>query len=198
MVSLTRRSYDSLKEKETRATVIPMIISLFAVIIRRRIVKLVLFSHGKSVTSKNSFGRERRVRARLRQWAHLKIEPSTSAWNSSRPRAGGREEAARFSWPGLRHPASGCSMFLSRLNAYLHTRLYMKELRATRTFAFESCATYIDRLSSVPPSLIVPSIARSTLILHGPLTTNTAWHWSYVTVSPTDIFESIFMVLSRP
>lgn len=49
-----------------------------------------------------------------------------------------REEAGGFSWPGLWHPASGCSMFLSRFNAYTQACK-----RAARTFAFESCATYI-------------------------------------------------------
>lgn len=49
-----------------------------------------------------------------------------------------REEAGGFSWPGLWHPASGCSRFLSRFNAYTQACK-----RAARTFAFESCATYI-------------------------------------------------------
>ena len=104
---------------------------------------------------------------------HMKIEPCTSARNSSRPRAGGREEAARFSWPGLRHPASGCSMFLSRTNACIHNRV--NELWAMRTFAFESCTTYVYRLtffSSAAVSLIFHlfslrtgwSIVPSTLI----------------------------------
>lgn len=74
-----------------------------------------------------------------RERAHLKIE--WSGRNCSRPRAGGREKRIFVA----RAMASGIRL----LNVFIALeRTYTQACkRASRTFAFESCATYINWLS---------------------------------------------------
>lgn len=80
-------------------------------------------------------------RGEARERAHLKIE--WSARNCSRPRAGGREKRIFVA----RAMASGIRL-LNVFIALERVRTYTQPCkRASRTFAFESCATYINWLS---------------------------------------------------
>lgn len=77
-------------------------------------------------------------RGEARERAHLKIE--WSARNCSRPRAGGREKRIFVA----RAMASGIRL-LNVFIALERVRTYTQPCkRASRTFAFESCATYIN------------------------------------------------------